>query len=134
MPTPARHTVLVLARYSMVRGAPASSLPQGIRQDTRKHTRHVLRPGAEMVQGVLADADSPTAWRTFEAQYRDLLEQRFATDRAPFDALAQLARTHDVYLGCSCPTAKNPDVKRCHTTLALAFMKERYPDLDVRMP
>ena len=63
------HTVAVLARYSMVRGVPASSLPQGIRQDTRKHTRHILRPAAEMVQRVLADADNPMAWRAFEAQY-----------------------------------------------------------------
>ncbi|NUP04470.1 MAG: hypothetical protein HOW73_00225 [Polyangiaceae bacterium] len=122
----------MLARYSMIRGAPASSLPQGIRQDTRKHTRHVLRPDAEMVAKVLAAADDDGAWRRFEKQYRALLEKRFKADRAPFDELAELARQEDVYLGCNCPTAKNPDVRRCHTSLALAFMHDRYPDLKIK--
>ena len=40
----------------------------------------------------------------------------------------------DVLLGCSCPTKKQPDVNRRHTVQALAFMVERYPDLDVRFP
>jgi len=124
----------MLARYSIVRGAPASSLPQGIRQDTRKHTRHVLRPAAAMVEEVLAHADDEAAWRTFTAGYRALLDARFGEDRGPFDALAELALANDLYLGCNCPTAKNPDVRRCHTALALAFMKEHYPDLDVRKP
>ncbi|WP_394846077.1 hypothetical protein LZC95_01275 [Pendulispora brunnea] len=124
----------MLARYSIVRGAPASSLPKGIRQDTRKHTRHVLRPTADLVEEVLAHADDPSAWRAFTASYRELLSERFAEDRGPFDALAELARANDVYLGCNCPTAKNPDVRRCHTALALAFMKKHYPDLDVRKP
>ncbi len=124
----------MLARYSMVRGAPAESLPKGIRQDTRKHTRHVLRPDAEMVEAVMAHADDASAWRTFASRYRALLSRRFSEDRAPFEALAELARTEDVYLGCNCPTAKNPDVRRCHTSLALAFMKAHYPDLEVRLP
>lgn len=47
----------------------------------------------------------------------------------PFDGLA---RRPDVYLGCSCPTKTNPDVRRCHTWLALEFIRERCPDLDVR--
>ena len=46
----------------------------------------------------------------------------------------ELARRHDVYLGCNCPTARQPDVLRCHTVLALAFLRERYPDLSVRLP
>jgi uncharacterized protein YeaO (DUF488 family) len=124
----------MLARYSMIRGAPAESLPRGIRQDTRKHTRHVLRPDAEMVESVLEHADDAATWRTFASGYHALLAQRFSEDRAPFDELAELARKEDVYLGCSCPTAKNPDVRRCHTSLALAFMKKHYPDLDVRLP
>jgi uncharacterized protein YeaO (DUF488 family) len=124
----------MLARYSIVRGARASSLPEGIRQDTRKHTRHVLHPTREMVDTVLANAERPAAWRDFARQYRALLEERFATDRAPFDRLANLARDQDVYLGCNCPTAKNPDVRRCHTVLALRFMKKHYRDLDVREP
>lgn len=123
----------MLARYSMVRGAPKSALPAGIRQDTRKHTHHILRPSKEMVATYLA---SPTdaAWRAFAKDYRALVDERFAEDRAAFDALAELARSNDVYLGCSCPTKANPDVEHCHTVLALAFMKRRYPDLDVRMP
>jgi hypothetical protein len=38
------------------------------------------------------------------------------------------------HLGCSCPTAKNPDVMRCHTVLALRFMRAHYPALDIRYP
>lgn len=117
----------------MIRGAPASSLPQGIRQDTRKHTHHVLRPTPEMVATVLGSGDA-AAWEAFARAYRALLEARFAADRKPFDELAALSRKEDVYLGCNCPTKQNPDVRRCHTTLALAFLHERYPDLPVRMP
>lgn len=124
----------MLSRYSIVRGAPASSLPAGLRQDIRKHTKHVLRPLAEMVEAVLGHADDERAWREFERAYRALLEERYRVERARFDAIAEAARGGDVYLGCNCPTAKNPDVRHCHTVLALAFMKERYPDLDVRLP
>lgn len=124
----------MITRYTIVRGAPASSLPVGIRQDTRKHTRHVLRPTPELVESVLGSGATEAAWAAYPARYRALLEERFATERAEFDRLATFARFHDVYLGCNCPTAKQPDVGRCHTTHALAFLKERYPDLDVRMP
>lgn len=123
----------MLARYTMARGVPASKLPKGIRQDTRKHTKHVLRPTPELVASVIGEDDA-AAWREFAKRYRALLEQRFGEDRAPFDQLAELARSEDVLLGCSCPSAANPDVTRCHTTHALAFMKKHYPDLDVRMP
>jgi hypothetical protein len=124
----------MLGRYTIVRGAPASSYPAAIRQDTRKHTGHVLRPTPELVASVLGKDASPDAWGAYPARYRALLEERFTADRKPFDRIALLARFHDVLLGCSCPTAKNPDVSRCHTVLALAFMKERYPELDVRFP
>ena len=124
----------MLARYTMVRGAPASTLPRGERQDTRKHTRHVLRPSPEIVAAVFASDGGAEAWARYAETYRGLLDERFAADRAPFDRLAKMARWGDVYLGCSCPSSKNPDVRRCHTTLALAFMKEKYPELDVRMP
>jgi hypothetical protein len=123
----------VLARYQMARGVPASELPDGIRQDTRKHTHHVLRPSEEIVARYLA-APSDAAWARFAKEYRALIAERIAADPAPFDALAELARTHDVYLGCSCPTKKNPTVRHCHTWLALELFRERYPDLDVRMP
>lgn len=123
----------MLSRYRMERGVPASKLPRGIRQDTRKHTRHILRPEAAFVREFL---ETPTAkvWRASMAKYRAELERRFRADRAPFDALAELARHEDVYLGCSCPTKRVPDVRMCHTWTALGFMKKKYPDLDVRMP
>jgi len=63
-----------------------------------------------------------------------LLEKRFVSERKRFDALAELARQQDVYLGCNCPTTRQPDVRRCHTALALAFLREHYPDLIVRLP
>ena len=63
-----------------------------------------------------------------------MLEQRFDADRVPFDELAALATENDVFLGCSCPTKKNPIAGRCHTYLALAFMEEKFPNLTIRVP
>jgi hypothetical protein len=63
-----------------------------------------------------------------------LLAERFAADRAAFDAIATLAKASDVLLGCNCPTKKNPDVRHCHTWLALEFFHAHYPGLEVRMP
>lgn len=125
----------MLARYRIVRGArPAfEPLPNGVRQDTRKHTRHVLRPAPELVEALLDDP-SEASFRAFERAYLKLLRQRFASERERFDALAELARTEDVYIGCNCPSARQPDVKRCHTTLALGFLRDHYPDLEVRFP
>lgn len=125
----------MLARYHIVRGArrPDDPLPNGIRQDTRKHTRHVLRPTEPLVLALLHDS-SAEAFAGFERGYVDLLKQRFATERPRFDELAELARGNDVYLGCNCPTQRQPDIHHCHTVLALAFLRERYPDLDVRFP
>lgn len=124
----------MLTRYTIVRGASAKTLPKGIRQDARKHTQHVLRPTPELVDMVLGDDADERSRQAYPALYRALLDERFAADPMPFDHLARQARFHDVYLGCNCPTNKNPDVQRCHTTLALSWMKERYPDLDVRLP
>lgn len=123
----------MLARYQIVRGKAASELPQGLRVDIRKHTRHFLHPDPDAVARYLA-APSEAAFQRFARDYRTLLEQRFAQDRTRFDELAQRARTEDVYLGCNCPTAKNPRVEHCHTWLALEFFRKHYPDLDVRMP
>ena len=119
----------------MYRGArPAHDpLPAGERQDTRKHTRHCLRPDTADVTRYLGDPGE-AAWKAFASRYRALLERRFREDRAPFDRLAEQARDGDVYLGCSCPTRKNPDVRRCHTTLALRFMQQRYDQLEVVLP
>lgn len=121
----------MLARYHMRRGR--SPEVGGIRQDTRKHTRHCLRPTVEMVTHYLADV-STAAWHEFEKKYFELLSTRFTEDRRPFDKLAELAEHNNVFIGCSCPTAKNPNVMHCHTTLALRFMKQHYPSLRVLLP
>lgn len=125
----------MLARYRIVRGTRAQSepLPRGERQDTRKHTRHILRPEAEMVTTFLTD---PTArgFRTFRSRYLALLATRFEEDSKPFDDIAELCQRKDVYLGCNCPTNKQPDVNRCHTVLALEFFAKKYPHLDVVLP
>ena len=112
---------------------PGDPLPNGERQDTRKHTRHCLRPDDVAVARYLADP-TDAAWRTFAAAYRILLDRRFREDRTEFDRLARLAGETDVNLGCNCPTRKNPRVDRCHTVLALRFMKARYPRLGVELP
>ena len=124
----------MLARYHIVRGARPESdpLPEGIREDTRKHTRHVLRPPAPLVEAFLADVEA--GFPEFRRGYERTLEERYAADPAPFEALAERAREGDVHLGCSCPTKHQPDVNRCHTVLALHFMKAKFSNLDVRLP
>ncbi len=125
----------MLARYTMRRGKRQNGepLPQGIRQDTRHRTRHLLRPTREMVEAYLA---SPTeqSWTIFRKAYLASLEERFQCNRQQFDQLTMLAMENDVFLGCNCPTKKNPDVYKCHTLLALRFMKEKSPGLDVVYP
>ncbi len=119
----------MLSRYTMKRGVKAADLPAGVRQDTRKHTRHVLRPEPELVTRYF---DGIIDWTSFCALYQAVIKARFRADPRPFEALAELARHNDVYLGCSCPTRRNPDVRHCHTRLALEFMQAQFPDLDVR--
>ena len=125
----------MLARYKIYRGKAAADakVPVGVRQDTRKHTRHCLRPPVEIVVTYLTEPTS-TNWKKFETEYVRSLEARYSEDPTPFDQLAETASAKNVYIGCSCPTAKNPDVHRCHTVLALKFMREHYPDLDVEFP
>ena len=72
---------------------------------------------------------SAEAWQEFAKNYLALLEERFDEDQAPFADLATLAGPNDVYLGCWCPTKKNPDVSHCHTVLALGFMKKKFHSL-----
>jgi hypothetical protein len=108
-------------------------LPTGRRIDTRKHTQHCLRPEAAQVEALFEDM-SAASFTRFAKAYRATLAARFARDRAPFDALAREAQHEAVHLGCSCPTQKNPDVNRCHTVLALHFMREHYPKLEVVFP
>ena len=125
----------MLARYKMFRGPrpPDDPMPRGIRRDSRYKTKHCLRPAKEDVDEYLADPNDE-AWRQFKKKYLMLLETRFASDRTLFDELAEQARADDVWLGCSCPTKMNPNVYHCHTVLALEFMKEKFPDLDVVFP
>lgn len=126
----------MLARYRITRGRrpPDDPLPAGVRVDTRKHTRHVLAPQPDMVKDLLEDPSDPERVARFRAEYRALLERRMRTEGSRFDALARRAREEDVYLGCSCPTKRQPHVEHCHTVEALRFMQERYPELDVRLP
>ena len=125
----------MLARYKIYRGTrpPGEPLPNGVRQDTRKHTKHCLRPPEDIVTDYLANP-TPSAWIRLEAEYLRILKRRYDENAQPFDELARLATADDVFIGCSCPTKKNPDMNRCHTNLALQFMKERYPDLRVEFP
>ena len=125
----------MLARYKIYRGRPPEGVttPAGVRQDTRKHTRHCLRPPAELVASFLARPTNE-AWEEFAATYRQVLLERWETDPLPFDRLAELAMRDNVYLGCSCPTKKNPQVEHCHTFVALQFMKERYPRIEIQLP
>ncbi|QDU94574.1 DUF488 family protein, N3 subclade [Lignipirellula cremea] len=125
----------MLARYTMYRRRPADAgpLPEGIRQDTRWRTKHLLRPSQAIVEAFLAEPNE-AAWTRFCKAYRALLQERFASEKQAFRDLAALATTNDVYLGCNCPTQKNPNVSHCHTVLALAFMRDHFPALDVRLP
>ena len=125
----------MLSRYTMYRRRPknAGPLPEGIRKDTRYATRHVLRPTKEIVETYLADP-TDKAWQEFRRAYLDILEARLRDEPAPFLELVEMATENDVYLGCSCPTQKNPIVGRCHTYLALEFMKARFPELEVVVP
>ena len=100
----------MLSRYTIYRRRPANAgpLPNGVRQDTRYRTSHVLRPTEEIVEAYLANP-TDAAWRSFERKYLALLDERFRDDRTQFDDLARIATDNDVYLGCNCPTKKNPN-------------------------
>ncbi len=125
----------MLARYQIVRGKRprGNPLPAGRRIDVRTHRRHVLSPDSSEVAALLADP-SDAQFAKYRRAYEALLVQRFAEDRAPFDALARAAQDGDVYIGCNCPTRRNPSVQHCHTTLALRFMRRKYPKLRVQLP
>ncbi|MCG3136372.1 MAG: hypothetical protein HJJLKODD_00201 [Phycisphaerae bacterium] len=125
----------MLARYKLYRGKrPAGDpLPKGMRQDTRYHTHHILRPTTEMVKAFL-DSGEAIDWQRFRKNFLALLTTRFKEDRAAFDKLAELARHTNLYIGCNCPTQKNPRVEHCHTYFALQFMQQKYPDLKIRFP
>jgi len=125
----------MLSRYTMSRHRTSGSppLPEGIRQDCRWRTRHILRPTEEMVECFLQDTTS-AGFKQFQRAYRALLAERYKEDPEPFCDLAKLAERENVYLGCNCPTAKNPNVQHCHTWLALEFMQQTFPKLKVCFP
>jgi len=126
----------MLTRYKIHRGKRPADDPLlvGVRQDTRHRTKRPLRPTSQIVDAYLGALDDADSWPTFERAYLELLEARFKQERAAFDELAAVAQRDDVYLGCNCPTQKNPRVERCHTFLALQFMNRKYAGLDVVMP
>ncbi len=126
----------MLGRYKIYRGQRPKTdpPPAGIRQDTRKHReRHCLHPAAIDVRAYL---DNPTNdnWLAFKKKYLKLLEDRLKKDPRRFEDLAALAIREHVYIGCNCPTTKNPNVERCHTVLALEFMKLKFPKLKIVFP
>jgi uncharacterized protein YeaO (DUF488 family) len=125
----------MLSRYTMYRRRPknAGPLPEGVRKDTRYGTKHVLRPTKEIVEAYLSEP-SDSAWREFRTAYLAVLQERFNADNSSFDELVALATENDVYLGCNCPTKKNPIVGRCHTYLALEFMQKKFPKLKIVVP
>jgi hypothetical protein len=121
----------------MKRGLKLDDMPPRVRNarrmDTRKHTKHCLRPDSGQVARYL-EAPSDEAWDDFAEAYRALIAQRVREDPTPFDDIARLATDEDVAIGCSCPTATNPDVSKCHTWLALEFMQGRYDGLEIEFP
>ena len=125
----------MIGRYRIVRGKRPSDdpLPEGERQDTRKHTRHILRPSAELVARFLGQPDA-AGFKAFQAGYLHLLAERWRDQRAAFDALRDLGLRTDVFIGCNCPTTKQPDVTHCHTYLALSFLAKHYPELKIQWP
>jgi len=126
----------MLGRYKipyMQKLSPDDPAAKGKRIDTRKHTKHFLRPEPQMVETYLASA-SAAAWEQFTHDYLALLQSRFESDKELFDELYLEAMQSNVFLGCGCPTKKNPDVQRCHTVLALQFISEMYSDLQVVIP
>ena len=69
----------------------------------------------------------------FCSQSLPLLPHPLVRDHWTSTRISQAQRA-DGCIGCNCPTKANPDPNRCHTVLALRFMDERYPDLDVEYP
>ena len=111
--------VPMLARYRIIRGKrlPSDPLADGKRQDTKwRRRKHPLRATEAAVKRYLA-SPGEKAWRELRQAY-----------------LAELARKQDVFIGCSCPTKANPRLDRCHTWLALEFMKRKHAKRHVSFP
>lgn len=125
----------MFARYKIYRGKRPDDDPKpgGICKDIRKHVKHVLAPTKPMVEKYFKNPGDK-AWDKLKKEYLALLTERLKDRREEFDELAELVINNDVFLGCNCPTRKNPDVNRCHTVLALEFMKQEYPKLKIEFP
>jgi len=69
----------MLSRYTIYRRRPADAgpLPNGIRQDTRYRTRHILRPTEEIVEAYLADPTDING-ACFKKKYLALLDERIS--------------------------------------------------------
>jgi hypothetical protein len=74
-----------------------------------------------MVEDFLANPNDE-AWLRFRDGCHALLKTRQLEEPERFVELASLSSDNDVLIGCSCPTAKQPHIERCHTWLALEFM------------
>lgn len=125
----------MLARYRIPRiPPPGYKKPDGKCIDIRyRWKRRCLAPPKKLVLDYLENPSERT-WKVYEKKYLELLKSRYTTRKEEFDEIVSLAKDNDVHLGCSCPTIKNPDVYRCHTVLALRFMKQKYPRLKVKFP
>jgi len=101
----------MLSRYTIYRRRPAGAgpLPDGIRQDTRYRTSHILRPKEDIVEAYLADP-TDAAWRTFKRRYLALLSG--AIPRGP----------HAVRRAC-----RPCDGQRCVSRVQLSDPEEPHP-------
>ncbi|MBK7092877.1 MAG: hypothetical protein IPH59_14355 [bacterium] len=127
----------MLARYQIPprfhKIPPGDPALKGTRLDTRKNHNYVFCPTPEMVEAYFNDM-TPKGWKLFTKNYRRLLQERFETRREEFDKWATVAAESDLFLGCSCPTERNPNLEQCHTWLALEFMQKKYPKLKIEFP
>jgi hypothetical protein len=83
----------MLARDRNYRGKPKldERQPDGVRQDTRRHTSHRLQPTDQFVEAFPVGPMDDAEWRRFTDAYKVVIEERFREDRGPFDRLAALA-------------------------------------------
>src|SRR5262245_7898554 len=107
---PGGSEVLMLGRYKHQRYVPK---PKGHWILTQWKNKTCVSPTEDLVNEYLNKV-SDAAWEKYERTYLRILEERFSTDRQPFDELARLAREGDVHIGCSCPTKENPTHQHCH--------------------
>lgn len=120
----------MLGRFQIKRKVAFPRASGSVFKDSRKHTSHVFAPAKELVISYLRN---PTleSWQTFQREYIRILRERLLSMPEKFEGIHRHAESGNYYIGCNCPTRTNPFLCRCHTVLALEFMKETYPDLEV---